>query len=70
MLALNGGLSAKWADMPEGNKDIKVGQGAVASYFFFNIVYSFTYTPLQALYPVECLTNQGRAKGESLQTRV
>lgn len=63
-LALNGGLSTKWAKMPEGAKDIKVGQGAVASYFLFNIIYSFAYTPLQAIYPVECLTTNGRAKGE------
>lgn len=65
LLAINGGLSAKWAHMPADNKDIKVGQGAVAAYFFFNIIYSFAYTPLQAVYPVECLTTQGRAKGKS-----
>ena len=63
-LGINGGLSARWAQMPEDAKDIKVGQGAVASYFFFNIVYSFAYTPLQAIYPVECLSTNGRAKGE------
>lgn len=66
LLAINGGLSAKWAQMPEGNKDIKVGQGAVAAYFFFNIIYSFAYTPLQALYPVECLQTTARAKGMSM----
>ena len=53
LLAINGGLSAKWAKMPEDHKTISVGQGAVAAYFFFNIIYSFAYTPLQALYPVE-----------------
>ena len=63
-LAINGGLSAKWASMPEGAKDVTVGQGAVAAYFFFNIVYSFAYTPLQAIYPVECLSTNGRAKGK------
>ena len=66
LLAINGGLSAKWAQMPEDNRDIKVGQGAVAAYFFFNIVYSFAYTPLQALYPVECLQTTARAKGMSM----
>jgi len=66
MLAINGGLSAKWAHTPADQKDIKVGQGAVAAYFFFNIIYSFAYTPLQALYPVECLQTNSRAKGMSM----
>ncbi|KAL5487760.1 hypothetical protein ACEPAI_5868 [Sanghuangporus weigelae] len=66
MLAINGGLSAKWADMPVDDKDLKVGQGAVAAYFFFNIIYSFAYTPMQAIYPVECLTTNGRAKGMAM----
>lgn len=66
MLAINGGLSAKWAQMPADNKDIKVGQGAVAAFFFFNIVYSFSYTPLQGLYPVECLQTTARAKGMAM----
>lgn len=30
------------------------------------IVYSFAYTPLQALYPVECLQTNSRAKGMSM----
>lgn len=30
-----------------------VGRAGVAFFFLFNIVYSFAYTPLQALYPVE-----------------
>jgi hypothetical protein len=34
--------------------DLGVGRGAVAAYFFFGITFSFSYTPLQALYPV-CL---------------
>lgn len=65
-LGINGGLSAKWAQMPADNKTISVGQGAVAAYFLFNIVYSFAYTPLQALYPVECLQTTARAKGMSM----
>ncbi|PVF95285.1 general substrate transporter [Serendipita vermifera] len=67
MLAINGGLSAKWANNSKaGVTDLKVGQGALAAYFFFNIIYSFTYTPLQALYPVECLSTETRAKGMSM----
>ncbi len=66
LLAINGGLSAKWAKMPVGHQTLSVGQGAVAAYFFFNIVYSFAYTPLQALYPVECLQTTARAKGMAM----
>jgi len=65
-LAINGGLSLKWAHMPDDNKILSVGQGAVAAYFFFNIVYSFAYTPLQGLYPVEVLQTTARAKGMSM----
>ncbi|KAF8588210.1 general substrate transporter [Ramaria rubella] len=38
----------------------------VAAFFFFNIVYSFSYTPLQGLYPVEVLSTTARAKGMSM----
>ena len=54
-LGINGGLSKVWADNDEkGTVDLGVGRGAVAAYFFFGSTYWFTYTPLQALYPV-CL---------------
>ncbi|KAB5592909.1 Lactose permease [Ceratobasidium theobromae] len=66
MLAINGGLSAKWANTPDDQKDLKVGRGAVAAFFFFNIIFSFAYTPLQALYPVECLQTNARAKGMAM----
>lgn len=67
MLAINGGLSAKWAKNAEaGITDLSVGQGALTAYFFFNIIYSFAYTPLQALYPVECLATETRAKGMAM----
>jgi len=66
MLAINGGLSAKWANTPEDQKNLNVGRGAVAAFFFFNIIYSFAYTPLQALYPVECLQTNSRAKGMAM----
>jgi MFS family permease len=66
LLAINGGLSAKWAQTPEDQKDLNVGRGAVAAFFFFNIIYSFAYTPLQALYPVECLQTNARAKGMAM----
>jgi MFS family permease len=72
MLAINGGLSALWAKQVrergggDASGDLSVGRGAVAAYFFFNIIYSFSYTPLQALYPVECLQTTARAKGMAM----
>ncbi|CAE6439961.1 unnamed protein product [Rhizoctonia solani] len=66
LLAINGGLSAKWAQSPEGEKDLKVGRGAVAAFFWFCIVNSFAYTAFQALYPVECLHTNARAKGMAM----
>ena len=36
---------------------------AVAMIYLFQVVYSFGWTPLQALYPVEVLSFEQRAKG-------
>lgn len=56
-LAINGGLSTAFGKSagPDGVYDLKIGQGALAAYYLFNFTISFTYTPLQALYPVEWL---------------
>lgn len=35
----------------------------MASYFLFNIIFSFTYTPLQGVIPTEALETTTRAKG-------
>lgn len=41
-----------------------IGSGAtIAFIYLFGVTYSFSYTPLQALYPVECLKYETRAKG-------
>ncbi|KAH7325175.1 hypothetical protein B0J17DRAFT_633124 [Rhizoctonia solani] len=66
LLAIYGGLFAKWAKAPPGEKDIKVGQGAVVAFFWFGIVNSFAYTALQCLYPIECLHTNVRAKGRAM----
>ncbi|TDL18995.1 general substrate transporter [Rickenella mellea] len=66
LLGVNSGLSAQWAKYKPGEENLKVGRGAVAAFFFFNIVISFAYTPLQALYPVECLQTTARAKGMAM----
>ncbi|KAI1329436.1 putative MFS lactose permease [Xylariaceae sp. FL0255] len=61
-LALNSGLSAKLYE--EGtNIQNSYAKGALASYFLFNIVFSFTYTPLQGVIPVEAMETTMRAKG-------
>ncbi|KZV88935.1 general substrate transporter [Exidia glandulosa HHB12029] len=70
MLACNAGLSAKWAAYGDGPKDLRVGQLAAAFFFLFNIAYGFTYTPLQSLYPAECLETTTRAKGISIKILV
>ncbi|KAG8906588.1 hypothetical protein FRB99_006543 [Tulasnella sp. 403] len=66
LLAGNGILSAMWAHLPADRKDLNVGRGAVAFFFLFNITFGFSYTPLQALYPVEVLKTTTRAKGMAM----
>jgi len=55
LLGIHGALSETWGKMAIGQQDLNIGRAAVAFFFLFNILYSATYTPLQALYPVECL---------------
>ena len=47
----------------EGNTNQHGSRAAIAFIYLFGITYSFAYTPLQALYPVECLPFETRAKG-------
>lgn len=41
-------------------------RGVIAVVFVFGFVYSAGFTPLQALYPVECLRYESRAKGMAM----
>ena len=59
VLAINGACNHVFGQT--ANKS--VGQAALAFYFIFNIVYSFAYTPLQGVLPVEALDTNRRAKG-------
>ncbi|EHA51305.1 lactose permease [Pyricularia oryzae 70-15] len=61
-LAINSGLSAALDNQGE-NVILSYAQGALASYFMFNIIFSFTYTPLQGAIPTEALETTIRAKG-------
>jgi len=45
------------------NENDAGSRAAIAFIYLFGITYSFAYTPLQALYPVECLAYETRAKG-------
>lgn len=53
-LAINAALSLKWAQQPVDstgtviNPNLALGKGALASYYLFNGLNSFTYTPLQS----------------------
>ncbi|EJD04682.1 general substrate transporter [Fomitiporia mediterranea MF3/22] len=67
MLAANAGFSATWASYGDGPKNLNIGRAGAAFYILFNLVYAFTYTPLQALYPAECLETTTRAKGLSMK---
>lgn len=40
--------------------------GVIVSIYLFGIMFSWGFTPLQALYSVECLENRTRAKGSGL----
>ena len=64
LLAINSGLSAVLDKQVKSDTVVlAVGQGALAAYFMFNVVFSFTYTPLQGVIPAEALETTMRAKG-------
>jgi len=66
-LAVNSGLSAALDN--QGENIIKsYAEGALAAYFLFNVIFSFTYTPLQGVIPSEALETTIRAKGLALSS--
>ncbi|KAF9266336.1 general substrate transporter [Marasmius fiardii PR-910] len=50
----------------EGSNNQAGANAAIAFIFLFGFVFSLAYTPLQALYPTECLAYNTRAKGMAL----
>ncbi|KAH8901601.1 lactose permease [Thozetella sp. PMI_491] len=54
------GLVLSWVAMVD-NAD--AARGSIAFMFMVTVVFSIAYTPLQKLYPVECLMYEQRAKG-------
>ena len=47
----------------ESNTNVHGSRAAIAFIYLFGITFSIAFTPLQALYPVECLPFETRAKG-------
>ena len=60
-----GMLGGTGAFYEHGNTD--AAKASIVFVFLIGIVFSAAYTPLQALYPVECLSYEQRAKGMALQ---
>lgn len=58
--------SVENGDAVFGNKN--AGNAVLAFIFIFGAVYSFNITPLQALYPVEVISFEIRAKGMAFQS--
>ncbi|KAL2817913.1 general substrate transporter [Aspergillus cavernicola] len=68
-MAINAGVSQPMIpqrNSPEGVVDGTLGRTALAFYYLFNVVFSFTYTPLQGVVPAEALETTTRAKGLAL----
>ncbi|KAJ3760098.1 general substrate transporter [Lentinula raphanica] len=61
LLAIVGALSAKYGEV--GNSNVNGAHASIAFIFLFGLAYSFTYTPLQALYCAEVMSQEMRGKG-------
>ncbi|TRM68109.1 general substrate transporter [Schizophyllum amplum] len=64
LLAMVAALSSEYGK--KGNTNISGANASIAMVFLFGIMYSFTYTGLQALYCAEVMTQEMRAKGMGL----
>ncbi|KAL4922051.1 general substrate transporter [Aspergillus aurantiobrunneus] len=66
-MAVNAGVSHPMIPQREaGTVDPTLGRTALAFYYLFQVVFSFTYTPLQGVVPAEALETTTRAKGLAL----
>ncbi|KAK7447379.1 hypothetical protein VKT23_014089 [Stygiomarasmius scandens] len=61
LLSIVAALSANYSE--PGNTNISGANASITFIFLFGIAYSFTYTPLQALYCAEVMKQDMRAKG-------
>lgn len=60
------GLTGAFADADRVVSNRPGAKATMAMIYFFNLVFSFSFTSLQILYPVECLKYETRAKGMGL----
>jgi MFS family permease len=66
-------IALLWAGMLGGtgayyeDDNANAAKASIVFVFLIGVVFSAAYTPLQALYPVECLSYEQRAKGMALQ---
>ncbi|OJJ00764.1 hypothetical protein ASPVEDRAFT_40295 [Aspergillus versicolor CBS 583.65] len=66
-MAVNAGVSQPMIPQREaGAVDPTLGRTALTFYYLFQVVFSFTYTPLQGVVPAEALETTTRAKGLAL----
>ncbi|KAL4737119.1 general substrate transporter [Aspergillus similis] len=67
-MAINAGVSQPLIPQRDAGEtlDKNLGQTALAFYYLFQVVFSFTYTPLQGVVPAEALETTTRAKGLAL----
>ncbi|KAL4816214.1 general substrate transporter [Aspergillus spinulosporus] len=67
-MAVNAGVSQPLIPQRDAGEtlDPTLGRTALAFYYLFQVVFSFTYTPLQGVVPAEALETTTRAKGLAL----
>lgn len=63
-LGINAGILQEVANT--GSIGKRKGEAALAFYYLFNVIFSFTYTPLQGVIPAEALETTTRSKGLAL----
>jgi len=60
------GLSSQYNMETKMFPNTSMSNAVIVFIYFFGVTYSITMTPMQALYPVECLKYETRAKGMAL----
>ena len=68
LLAIVAALSSKYGQA--GDTNVEGAHATITFIFLFGVVYAFVYTPLQALYCAEVMSQKMRAKGMAGASRV